>query len=197
MSSLTVEILRDAANKPTEITIKKGNRTLKVEMIHSGGAVAGMKVSGSKTQEMLDLLNILYPRDVNVALTGSEYYDRNPTQIHKIYRGTLAPATGNRWTNTIPIDRNLMINYLQISVVRASAAAPVGIATAHVDLSGVAWTIAEIHSNTVGDRDDKIVRNTVIYGPDTIKGVTADASTGGTVTFTIYMLATEFDAYIG
>lgn len=123
------------------------------------------------------------------------YFDRNPQNVHNIYRGTVGPhGPAQRWSKSIPKDKILMIEYLQISLVRASAAGPASIAYAYSDLAGIAWILAEIHGNTVGDRDDKIARNVIILGDNTIKGLTTDGSTGGTITYTLYLKGIMFDA---
>ena len=131
------------------------------------------------------------------------WYDRNPKSICVGFSGALAPhSTTIRWTYTCPAGKRAMIELLQCSVRRVTAAS-----MPNDFFSGILFTpivgdegiilIAYITSaeTAVGAKELNMLGGNLMLQPgDEIKGYTGDFSTGGTVFYVLNYKLTEFDA---
>ena len=132
---------------------------------------------------------------------GLHWYDRNPVPKLESKSYSLAPHDQTeRVKYTCPEGKLAMLEYLGSSVIRATAAAPVGAAYAFwaitpKDGTEKALIDALSWNNTVGV-GDKTIHGTQItlYGGDILKGYTGDGSTGGVNIFRLVYKLTEFDA---
>lgn len=128
--------------------------------------------------------------------------DRNHTNQTKYSNtGAIAPHGGTtRWTYTVAAGKKATIQDLLSSIIRSSAAAPVGAAFNEYDYtpSGGALAIVSLrYMNTNGVNDNTDIHLTNLGdmdAGDTLAALDADASTGGTVTFVKSAKIFEYDA---
>jgi hypothetical protein len=132
----------------------------------------------------------------------ANYYDRNPLAKNNEYS---QPAIGphsavQRWIYTVPTSKKAYLEACECSVTRDAAAAASGLVAAEVRYTpalGVAQRIIPLlfADNVVGSPHALAVSS---YGfmqaGDAVSGVTTDASTGGTLNYTLGQKSTEFDA---
>lgn len=208
MTKIEAKILRDAALRPTQIKVKNLNVDFE---FYSEGAVSKVILSGRRASipNLFAVLDMIYPRDVSVAVRGLNWYDRNPKTIVKEYN---ADATGHtveeRISYTVPPDRICLIESITVNAARTVAA---DVAAGWVN---VKWFVTpkggtktrimtrNFLNNTPGDLAAKVEGNlgsgiTLFYG-DTISMETTDTSTGdggskGNVSYECGLKGTEFD----
>lgn len=130
------------------------------------------------------------------------WYDRNPASKADIWTGAgVAPhAATTRKTYTCPAGKKAMVEVLELSVIRETAATTVGTAQAYVTItpsggSAIVCIAAWIRTNTVADRNDAFLGASMLLFPgDRIDLMTLDLSTGGTCAYFVCYKITEFDA---
>lgn len=131
-----------------------------------------------------------------------QWYDRNPVSQGKSYSATgVAPhADTQRWTYTVPNGKKVMLETSLAQVVRITAAAPVGLAKAAVNLTPLSvtsvFTTGVFHNkNGVGDSENAFMGcGAQLQAGEIIEARTQDGSTGGTMLYNIQVKLTEFDA---
>jgi len=131
------------------------------------------------------------------AVARPEWYDRNPVKIRRnsVGAGISPHSDTERWTYTVPAGKKAIVESLQTTMIRKTAATTAGRPYAHIIVAGIAFLKAVIIGNAIGDRSDPTVGPAmVLVAGETITANTADDSTGGTVDFFVAMTATEFDA---
>jgi len=133
---------------------------------------------------------------------GIEWYDRNPSVVHKSYTGdNVEPhSTEQRWTYTVPKGRMAFIEIMDIVVIRREAASSVGLIDAHVCYKPYGGDVAPILvglllDNNVGAKVERGVGQAlVVLEYDKLEAHTFDESTGGSASYRIVLKVTEFDA---
>ena len=138
-------------------------------------------------------------RIVNVGAGRPQYYDRTPLAVSTVGFQALgvAPHAGTfRGQYTVPTNRKAQVAATFLSVMRATAAAPVG--------KAIMWSFkasdpgsmeAAILTNTPGDQSRiAFGQATILLAGDILSEKTSDASTGGTVDYNGIHHIYEFDA---
>lgn len=141
-------------------------------------------------------MRILYPTP-----KLQDYMMRTPLTIefHNIL-SSLAPHTlTTRWTQNVPSNKYWVIESMMVSVRRATAAAPVGLVTARVRLSDngkTTWLINYQFSDNTVDFTHQVIMSGPIYivPLTTVVFETQDASTGGSVSYTVSGHLFEYEA---
>jgi hypothetical protein len=131
------------------------------------------------------------------------YYDRNATtKLQNYFGGFVAPAGSViRWVYTVPSNTKSFVQSAMAEIKRSAAAAPVGQAEVDIQVTAIATgTAADIlvidtFSNAIDAGGHMNAGSVGLFVPgDIIRGITYDASTGGTVAFGISIIYAEFDA---
>lgn len=130
------------------------------------------------------------------------WYDRNAKSVtQESYVANTAPHSNTqRWKYTVPSARKFIIERLVSNSIRESQATAVGtVYNASTYRSGLVssatFAYFEFTDNTVKlFRDRSVTSNTTMFEGDSVDFATADASTGGTVTYEGALIGAEFDA---
>ena len=128
--------------------------------------------------------------------------DRNPSNKVPAYAATgVAPAVAtSRATYTVPAGRKADVETILLQINRATAAGTPGLFQGYLQYTpsgGSAVTIASTQSitNTVGQGDEvNEAPSLTLLAGDNIQLWTVDASTTGTVNYTLSVVLTEYDA---
>jgi len=136
------------------------------------------------------------------AVARPDWYDRNPISKNDNYDilDITPHSTTTRLTYTVPAGKKAMLEILQATVRRRTAATTLGRAyalwqfTPSGDLTKI-LLFSRVEDNTVGAKDDHALGTTMaMYAGDRIDGNTYDGSTGGTCDYTLSYKITEFNA---
>ena len=129
------------------------------------------------------------------------WYDRNPKSKPGRYDITLPPhASTGRLEYTCPTDKRALVELLQATVLRRTAADSVLTVLGYWIFTpkGKVNTMilkAELITNTVGDRvSSELGKNIMLHPGDNLTGVTSDTSTGGECGYFLSYKLTEFNA---
>lgn len=131
----------------------------------------------------------------------SNWYDRGLTM--KEYASTLSPAVAGftvRESYTVPANRAAIVTMLPISLRRNIASAPVGLYSSYYGITPVGDAIsyfgkAASVKNGVDDLTEHPINTRIrMVAGDKLDWITADNSTGGSVTFTGGFIVNEYDA---
>lgn len=130
------------------------------------------------------------------------FYDRNPINRQTSYSGSgVAPhAWTVRFQFTVPTGKKLWLEYGMMESIRRTAATTAGEITQAIYVtpyggSPANFMVRRYTSNTVNDQQYRdATTQALLLAGDVIAGGTADASTGGTVDYTMTIHAIEFDA---
>lgn len=140
-------------------------------------------------------------RLVNVSAPKQQAFDRNPTvNVQNDNNGARAPsALVQRILYTVPANRKALIDGILAKIMRATAAAPVGLYYTEISTTVIAATAYLIWNdsldNTVGAyRSTSLANVGVLPAAAFIENSQIDNSTGGTVSYTAGIKVTEFDA---
>lgn len=127
-----------------------------------------------------------------------EPVDRNPGSNQPLWYGptTIAPhATTQRFTYNVPSGKKVQVCNVAVSMLRVTAAAPVGLWEAYVTgTNGLVYL--QSLKNAIGDSEHGEVGTGIFYqvGGPSVSAYTRDQSTGGTVRYSISAEIVEFDA---
>ena len=130
------------------------------------------------------------------------WYDRDPTPVTRVYDAVTGPHGAiQRWIYTVPAGRKAFVESLTANVTRVTVAAPADISTAYITFAETDVAPPEVmlrsatYGNLVDDKDRMATGHSMILlEGNTIRGQTADLSTGGTCYFHVAAKITEFDA---
>jgi hypothetical protein len=131
-----------------------------------------------------------------------QWYDRNALSKHAHLDASGAPhAATLRLTYVVPKDRKAMLELVQLSIKRLTAAATESDILAYliITTNGESSRIltSRIVTNNVGDSEKCEVGGTIMLNfGDRIDIYTFDGSTGGTIRYFLSYKVTEFDAYL-
>lgn len=128
--------------------------------------------------------------------------DRNPiTSANQYFAAGVAPHGPTARINyTVPAGKKAILNYVSVEMLRATAAAPVGLWMAYTRVTPISLNNSrpvnlQALTNGVGDRlNFSLGCNQVLLATEVFDAVSQDASTGGTVNYSISYGATEYDA---
>ena len=128
--------------------------------------------------------------------------DRNPTNKGATYGGAnIAPhGTTSRFSYTVPAGKKAQLQMGQATILRITAAAPVGIYQAvvlvvHLDANQPWAAYAVSLDNNVGAKSQMNFAGPIdLVAGEQIITSTSDASTGGTVNYNVASSAVEYDA---
>lgn len=141
------------------------------------------------------------PRGGHLNPRAAQSTDRNPIAKNQANKqSAIAPAAETvRWTYTVPTAKRAQVMAGCSSVVRVTAAAPAGYAYAALRHNDGTTTAYYCLAAEIGNAVDSDARAQIGNGPTALAGhvldaVTADASTGGTVTFENHASIVEYDA---
>jgi len=129
------------------------------------------------------------------------YGDRNSSNVSVTFLAAAQAPAGStvRATYTVPSGRGARLEMLMVSEYRVAVAAPVGRFTmiGALFVGGVTQMdlALAISSGNVAESGDKQIIGDcgILQIADQVKLITADASTGGTVTFDGTIKVTEYD----
>lgn len=126
-------------------------------------------------------------------------YDRSPVGQALSYTadGVAPHGVTTRFTRTVPAGMRAVLQSAAATLLRVTAAAPVGLlevtVTATVAAAPVRVVDLLLLTNAVGDTQRDVWSGELLLGAgDVLSGTSADASTGGTVDYRINALQTEF-----
>lgn len=139
---------------------------------------------------------------VNPSSSRAAWYDRNPGGKTENYTGdAVTPhAYTVRWTYTVPTAKKFIVENGFVNITRIAASTTQGISTGEIDyvpVSGdtVAFLWADLSATSAFAGAYSIVGVQVFgFAGDAIEGATSDASVGGSVSYSVQMKGTEFDA---
>lgn len=125
--------------------------------------------------------------------------DRNPITSVLAFNGlALAPhAEISRALYTVPAQKKAILEHAFVSLLRITAAAPIGKYGAFCAIKGSANKMVQVVllTNVIGDKDHEIITNKIdLIAGDTVDLRTFDLSTGGTVDYVVGAKLTEYDA---
>jgi len=126
-----------------------------------------------------------------------EWYDRNPVKQDIVAASTtVGPHTlTSRASYTTPTGKKAFIECVFCQVVRITAASALGNARFYTRFRGSNNVVLLLFNNTVSAEVHEGFSQCATLNPgDTAELLTADDSTGGTVTYFGVLTATEFDA---
>lgn len=129
-------------------------------------------------------------------------YDRAALEIgRRFFSAGIGPhASTQRFTYTVPAGKKCLVESVQAMYLRETVAAPVGLFSALVQVNLLAVTAIDLATtislnNTVGATDRAIVApQSTIIATSLLQAFTADAGTGGAVTYLLTAKALEFNA---
>jgi len=198
---MTVRIDRDVSNRASVVTIIKNNRKLVATLDSYGISFEGAE---SLFPSIAEALQMDYPYSQPFA-SRPAWYDRNPKSIPNSWSSTGKSPHGAtaQYTYTCPEDRNAIIEQLQARIERVTVAAPANTVRAYFvvqpygSASGFTQLLAMllVTENAAGDKENVVLGSAItLYPGDILYGMSADASTGGTVNYYLISKITEFDA---
>ena len=140
---------------------------------------------------------------INTPATGRlAWYDRTPsTQVSAYLVSGVAPHSAtSRWSYTVPTGKKFRVEWMQVQMIRITAATTVDLVTSDIQLTPSGGSLAHMkydwhYSNTV--LANAVFNNTpqlTLQSGDVIADLTNDLSTGGTMEYLLTMKGTEFDA---
>ena len=155
-----------------------------------------------ETIETVDLISLITEITEIKKVRGLHWYDRNPIGVVKRYEANAVPhGLTTRWTYTVPANKKAFVETLCCNLTRVTVATAVGIVEAYISWAETAIATSYsmlkgvLFTNVIGDKDRaSIGHGFILLEGHTIRGVTADASTDGTVNFHLATKITEFDA---
>jgi hypothetical protein len=137
-------------------------------------------------------------RLTNVFSGRPNYYDRNPLSVGGSFQNDAQVPHGvtNQFTYTVPTGRKAFVTSLAVSIVRMTAAAPVGICnvTARWDLNDEAIVLVTFDNTVGGGRALAAGGGSIVLAGKTFTFASQDLSTGGTMSFESGASIIEFDA---
>jgi len=130
------------------------------------------------------------------------WYDRNPACKVGVWSGSgVAPhAATQRLSYTVPSGKKAIIEVLECSVIRKTAATTAGVMQGYAVLTPyggppTTFLVAWIETNTVDARSDRFLGGAVtLFAGDVLALKTLDLSTGGTGSYFQAYKGTEFSA---
>lgn len=129
------------------------------------------------------------------------YTDRNPIVRTQNYTATLAPhAFTQRWSYTVPAGKKAFCDFVRLYRRRTGVATTASDDGAEIDYTPSGGAAMAIIYNVNTDNTNMLVRTEGysqfgFLGPgDNLQANTSDASTGGSVQFTIGAKIVEYDA---
>ena len=126
-----------------------------------------------------------------------EWYDRNPQPKEGGYAGSaVAPHTlTQRFTYTVPTGKKFFLENAYAYLMRYAAADAAERVMASISARGQSLAFTQIMTNAVGDKDSMNVgRSVIMQAADVLLGNTSDASTAGSVDYSLNYHGIEFDA---
>lgn len=137
----------------------------------------------------------------NAASSRADFYDRGADGVHIGYEGNAIAPHGStvRATYTVPANSKVIINAAQLYLMRATAPAGAGIYNAWLQYTpsgGSAVPIVKAyHKSPTQYTNINVLLSSgfVMYPGDKLELVTADISAGGTISYILHVMMSEFD----
>lgn len=124
-----------------------------------------------------------------------DIFDRNFTSFLDTFSATVGPhALTARFSETALTTKKTTLMNGVVTVTRVTVAAPIGFYYAKIQLDGEDVVRALSMDNTVGAQKQDSRSGIDTYTTTTWRGITADASTGGTVRYDLDMILGNYDA---